>query len=311
VSQGPNGPVGPRVDPLSGRPSVIVTSRQDRPNQPNQPGRVASSGQPRSSTPTDDTDHCPFCPGGLEAPELYDVRCFPNRWPALPDERCEVVLYSPDHQASWASLSAAQAAAVVDRWAQRSQALGARPDVDYVLVFENRGAEAGATISHPHGQIYAYDQVPPAARLELERDDVEAGLGLDAPGERLVHRVDRWRSWVPAAAGWPYELVLAPETAEPDLASMDHASRAALGALLVDSVARLDRLFDAPMPFMSWIHQRPFDGGTWPRAWVHVHLCPLLRSPGTPRFVAAAELGGGILFNPVDPVDAADALRRA
>ena len=99
--------------------------------------------------------------------------------------------------------------------------------------------------------------------------------------------------------------------AVPDLPSLDDSGRAGLAALLVDLVGRLDRLFGAAMPFMLWFHQRPFDGGSWPDARLHVHVAPLLRARGTPRFVAAGELGSGVWFNPVDPVDAASALRDA
>ena len=42
---------------------------------------------------------------------------------------------------------------VIDLWADRTAALRSVDDVEFVLVFENRGAEVGATISHPHGQI--------------------------------------------------------------------------------------------------------------------------------------------------------------
>src|SRR4029079_18285862 len=115
--------------------------RQERPNQP--------------------SAECPFCVGGLESPEPYDVRAFVNRWPSFPDRRCEVVLYAPDHDATFWSLGGEGALAVVDLWAERSAALGARAVVAYGLVFENRGAEVGATIPHPHGQIYAYTDVPP------------------------------------------------------------------------------------------------------------------------------------------------------
>jgi UDPglucose--hexose-1-phosphate uridylyltransferase len=79
----------------------------------------------------------------------------------------------------------------------------------------------------------------------------------------------------------------------------------------VDVLARLDTLFGEPMPYMFWIHQRPFDGGTWPWHRLHVHIAALHRAPATPRYVAAAELGGGIHFNPVDPARAAAALRSA
>jgi len=268
--------------------------------------RVVSARQARPNLPNDD---CPFCPGGLEAPDPYRVRAFPNRWPAMPG--CEVVLYSPDHEATLGTIGRAQARAVVDLWADRTAALGARDDVDYVLIFENRGPEVGATISHPHGQIYAFDLVPPNPRRELEQGDPEAALGADAPGDRLVRTIGSWRAWVPEAATSPYALVLAPEQPRPDLPSLADDERDDLAALLVDVVGRLDRLFDAPMPYMMWIHQRPSDGRDWPRAWLHAHVLPLLRSPGTARFVAAGELGGGVMINPVDPADAARALRDA
>jgi UDPglucose--hexose-1-phosphate uridylyltransferase len=282
---------GARVDPLTGEVVRIVASRQSRPNLPD--------------------DGCPFCPGGREAPEPYDVRAFPNRWPAMDDGACEVVLYSPDHDARFASLDPDHAAAVVDLWAERSAALGRRDDIDYVLVFENNGAEVGATISHPHGQIYAFADVPPRAREELDDGDPGLALGPAAAGDRIVREVGAWRAWVPEAAAWPYAMVLAPTSAEPDLPSLPAASRQDLATILGDVLRRLDRLFDAPMPYMVWFHQRPFDGGDWPRAWLHAHVAPLLRGPATPRFVAAGELGSGVLFNPVDPREAARALRAA
>jgi UDPglucose--hexose-1-phosphate uridylyltransferase len=115
---------------------------------------------------------------------------------------------------------------------------------------------------------------------------------------------------VPRAARWPYELLLAPEPHVPDLPALDDSARDDLAALLVEATSRLDRLFAAPMPYMLWFHQRPSDGGAWDTAHLHAHLAPLYRAPGTPRFVAAGELGSGVYFNPVDPEQAAEALRR-
>ena len=274
-----------RIDELTRRPTVIVGSRQKRPNLP--------SGQ------------CPFCPGGLEAPEPYDVFWFPNRWPAMPDDRCEMVLYTPEHDAEFWSLGQEGARRVVDLWAERTAALGARDDVDYVLVFENHGPEVGATIAHPHGQIYAYDSVPPEPLREL----VDGVLDVEHLSEDLVvARHGNWTAWVPHAAVWPYELRLADA---PGVGSLtDRAcDRDGLAATLIDVLARLDQLFDAPMPYMMWFHQRPTDGEPWPDARLHLHICPLYRAPGVQRFVASAELGGGLTFNPVRPVDAAAALR--
>lgn len=274
-----------RLDELTRRPTVIVNSRQKRPNLP--------------------TGQCPFCPGGLEAPEPYDVRWFPNRWPAMPDGRCEMVLYTPDHDAEFWTLGPDGARRVVDLWTQRTAELGARDDVDYVLVFENRGPEVGATIAHPHGQIYAYPQVPPEPLREL----VDGVLDVEhLPAELIVSQIGNWTAWVPAAAVWPYELRLADADGVGALTDPD-CDHDGLAAILVDVLARLDQLFDAPMPYMMWFHQRPTDGGDWPNARLHLHISPLYRAPGVQRFVASAELGGGMTFNPVEPADAAAALR--
>jgi UDPglucose--hexose-1-phosphate uridylyltransferase len=278
-----------RIDPLSGVPARIVPSRQGRPMLP------------------DGT--CPFCPGGLEAPEPYEVLAFPNRWPPMDEGRAEIILFSPIHDAHLGTLDAVQGRRLVDLWAERSAALGARPDVDYVLLFENRGAEVGATITHPHGQLYAFDSVPPAAMVELDNPTAAATFDATEHADRMVVDGPHWSAWIPEAAGWPYELLLVPEHHVPDLPSLDDDQRDHLARTLTEVVRRLDGLFDAPMPYMLWIHQRPFDGGDWPDARVHVHLAPLLRAPDTKRFMAAGELGSGVLFNPIDPVTAADHLR--
>jgi UDPglucose--hexose-1-phosphate uridylyltransferase len=277
-----------RTDPLTGDSVILVDRRQSRPNLPR--------------------DGCPFCVGGTEAPEAYDVKAFPNRWPPLPDGRAEVILYSTDHDATFSSLGVEGAEKVVGLWAERTSALGGRDDVGYVLIFENQGPEVGATIAHPHGQVYAFDRVPPAARAELG-ETADCRLCTDPPDDLVVGRHGGWRVSVPWAATWPYGLLLAPVDHVADLPALDLDGRRGLARALVDARARLDRLFDEPMPLMLWIHQRPTDGGPWPAAHVHAHIAPLHRSPGTPRFVAAGELGSGVFFNPVVPEDAAATLR--
>ena len=132
---------------------------------------------------------------------------------------------------------------------------------------------------------------------------------LETPPEDLVVSTrGQWTAWVPAAASWPFELRLASSDGAGALTDAE-CDRHGLAGVLVDVLARLDQVFDAPMPYMLWVHQRPTDGGDWPGARLHVHIAPLLRSPGTQRYVAAGELGAGMYFNPVVPADAAAALR--
>jgi UDPglucose--hexose-1-phosphate uridylyltransferase len=278
-----------RIDPVLGTLVHVVGTRQARPNLP-------STG-------------CPFCVGGLEAPEPYDVRWFRNRWPAMEGERCEVVLYTPIHDATFPSLGVDGARKVIDLWAERTSELGARDDVDYVLVFENRGPEVGATIAHPHGQIYAYDHVPSRQARRL------AGRWAPdpSPGERLIVEIPGWRAWVPYAPSFPVSIELAPVERAPDLPSMDDCWRDGLATILIDVLARLDRMYDQPLPYMMWLNQRPtVSAGVDPAyddAWFSIEIVSPWRRAGVPRFIAAAEVASDEFFNPVIPEDVAATLR--
>jgi UDPglucose--hexose-1-phosphate uridylyltransferase len=278
-----------RIDPLTGAHVVVTPWRQSRPQRP--------GGQ------------CPFCPGGLEAPGRYDVRWIPNRWPGLPGGRHEVILHSPEHDTSFPGLGEEGALRVVELWSARTAVLGARGDVDYVFILENRGQVIGTTIDHPHSQIFGFGMIPPVPRSELTSADCSL---CPAPDEALaVSRGGGWLASVPWAPSWPYEVLIWPREHAPDLPAAGPGLRAGLAAILVDSLRRVERLFGAGAPYMMWLHQRPTDGSDWAAAHLHLHLAPVLRKPGAIRHIAAAELGAGVLFDPVDPHEAAAQLRSA
>ncbi|PCG84678.1 galactose-1-phosphate uridylyltransferase, partial [Streptomyces sp. WZ.A104] len=185
---------------------------------------VASHRQARTYHPP--ADACPLCPtrdGRLsEIPDShYDVAVFENRFPSLAGDsgRCEVVCFTSDHDASFADLTEEQAALVLAAWTDRTAELGALDQVTQVFCFENRGAEIGVTLGHPHGQIYGYPFVTPRTELMLRSaarhregagrnlfDDVVAREEKD--GSRVVLATDHWIAHVPYAAHWPYEVHL-------------------------------------------------------------------------------------------------------
>jgi UDPglucose--hexose-1-phosphate uridylyltransferase len=310
-----------RLDPLTGEWVNVVGHRQGRPNLP------------------DSDTGCPFCVGGLEAPEPYDVRWFANRWPALSPGApiaatgaepagpvhpavgaSEVVLFSSDHDASLATLPDGQVRKVIDLWAARTDELLTRPEIEYVLVFENRGREVGATIDHPHGQIYGYPFVPPVPAREGAHGGAH-GCGVCteiaaelADGARVVAEHGDWIAYVPYASAYPYGMRLAPKQHTPSLGALSDCARDDLAALLGDALGRYDRMWPAPsdhylFPYLLWFHQAPAAGG---EEWhLHAHTAPPLRAPGLQRFVASGELGSGTLANPVIPEVAARELRDA
>jgi UDPglucose--hexose-1-phosphate uridylyltransferase len=276
-----------RIDPLTGACVVVTPWRQQRPNLPE--------------------GMCPFCPGGLEAPGPYDVRHFQNRWPALPDGGHEVVLHSPDHDSSFPALGDDRSARVVELWSARTAALGAREDVAYVFIFENRGRMIGSTIDHPHSQVMAFGMIPPVPASELSAGHCD--LCKDPEDDLLVVRRAGWQAAVPWAPSWPYELLISPRDHVADLPTAGRELRAGLGAMLVEALTRVERLLGPGAPYMLWIHQRPASGDDWPAAHLHLHLAPALRAPGVARHLAAAEFGAGVFFDPVDPRQAAAQLR--
>jgi UDPglucose--hexose-1-phosphate uridylyltransferase len=290
VLHGPeSGESGLRIDALTGAYVVVTPWRQHRPNRPD--------------------GLCPFCPGGLEAPGPYDVLHIPNRWPGLPNGCHEVVLHSPEHDSSFPILGERRSARVVELWSARTAALASREDVRYVFVFENRGRAIGTTIDHPHSQIMAFGDIPPIPKAELSNDYCDLCRGSD--DGLIITRRSGWQASVPWAPSWPYEMLMYPQPHVADLPAAGPQLRSGLGAILVDTLTRLEYVFGPDAPYMLWIHQAPTSGEDWPAAHLHVHLAPVLRAPGMIRHLAAAELGAGVFFDPVDPHEAAARLRSA
>ena len=306
---------------------------------------VAAHRQARTFQPAE--SECPLCPSrpghATEIPEPdYDVVVFENRFPALrmttaddpagagadpqgdADIRpgrgvCEVVAFTPDHDASFAQLDADQAGLVVDAWIDRTTALSAVPGVQQVFCFENRGAEIGVTLAHPHGQIYAYPFVTPRTAQILRSstayeqrtgrnlaDDVLAAERAD--GARVVASTPEWTAFVPKAARWPYEVHLYPNTRVPDLAALSAPARDGFAAIYLDVLRRFDALFDGPAPYVSALHQAPVQHGRDQLAF-HVELFTSRRAVGKLKYLAGSEAGMDAFTNDIRPETAAERLR--
>jgi UDPglucose--hexose-1-phosphate uridylyltransferase len=269
---------------------------------------------------------CYLCPGnaragGVRNPDYETTYVFDNDFPALLAEAggeppgdgdllraraqtgvCRVLCFSPRHDLTLARMPAAAIRGVVDAWARECAELGARADVAWVQVFENRGELMGCSNPHPHGQIWASAEVPgiPARALEAQRR-YHAERGRDLLGdylareleleERLVCRNQHWVAVVPFWAVWPFETLLLPVRQVQDLTSLEDAERDALAELLRRLGARYDNLFRCPFPYsMAW-RGRPSDGREHPGVRLHAfYLPPLLRSATVRKFLVGYEL---------------------
>ncbi len=321
----------PRFDLRTGDWVVVADHRQDR------------SFQPTAS----DCPLCPTRPGRpTEVPATdYEVVVFENRFPALSTPsglagterlgrpvappaplwsasgggRCEVICFSSEHDASFADLKPDQARLVLDAWADRTDDLSRRDGVAQVYCFENRGAEIGVTQPHPHGQIYAYPYLTPRTAHMLERarayrsatganlfDDLVAA---ETAAERVVARNDEWIAFVPFAARWPYEVHAYPSRRRRDLTELDDGERDAFVALYLDLLARFDRLFDAPAPYISAWHQAPRREPGAAEFALHLELFTNRRGDTKLKVMAGTEAGMDSFSNDISPEKAAARLR--
>jgi UDPglucose--hexose-1-phosphate uridylyltransferase len=334
-------PSGLRWDALAGEWVIIAAQRQDRtflpppeecPLDPSRDGRL-------TEIPADD----------------YDVVVFENRFPSLrgagdpaaaaglapatplpggPLEtagvprrpatgRCEVVCFTSDHDASFASLSPRRVRTVLEAWADRTTVLQDMPGIKQVYPFENRGEEIGVTLSHPHGQIYGYPFITPRTERMLGQARAHAAAGRAnlfdelvagevAAGTRIVSRNEHWIAFVPAAARWPYEVLLFPARRVPSLPELTEDAREAFCPLYLDVLRRLDALFGVPLPYIAAWHQAPAGEPVARREFaLHLQVLSIRRAPGKLKYLAGSESGMGVWINDVLPEDAARRLREA
>ncbi|QES51664.1 galactose-1-phosphate uridylyltransferase [Streptomyces venezuelae] len=290
---------------------------------------IAAHRQARTYHPP--ADQCPLCPardgrlGEIPAAD-YEVVVFENRFPSLagPAGRCEVVCFTPEHEAGFGDLTPARARLVLDAWTDRTAQLSALPGVEQVYCFENRGAEIGVTLAHPHGQIYAFTTPPPrtvkmAAAATAHRAATGRNLFEDllaearAATDRVVTAGEHWTAFVPYAARWPYEVHLYPHRRVPDLTCLTEAERAEFPGLYLDLLRRFDRLFGRtePTPYISAWHQAPATAPGGSELALHLELFTVRRTAEKLKYLAGTESGMEAFINDVAPETAARQLRES
>ncbi|MGH9660747.1 MAG: galactose-1-phosphate uridylyltransferase [Bryobacteraceae bacterium] len=324
-----------RKDPVTGRWVIIATGRSKRPtdfsHEPVAPPRGG---------------FCPFCPGNeAKTPQEvlafrsnghtngpgWSLRVVPNKFPALEIEgdlnrqgdgiydkmhglgAHEVVIESPEHARTLATLSDAQVKDVL--WAYRSRVLDLRQDkrLRYAVLFKNHGEAAGATLEHSHSQLIALPVVPQRVKQEIDGarayfDFKERCIFCDiirqetASNARVVFDTDRFVVLQPFAARFPFETWILPRAHESHFEEADPASLEPLAVVLRATLTRLDRVLEhAAYNFI--IHTAPMQEPIAPHYHWHMEIMPKLTR------VAGFEWATGIHINPTPPEESAKYLR--
>lgn len=283
---------------------------------------------------------CALCPGNARVrghnPNYTGVYCFTNDLPTFDSDAAtppasddfyraraakgtaEVICYSPDHAKTFVDLSDDETRDVAALWKERYETLGARADVDHVLIFENKGALVGTSNPHPHCQIYAGNLIygHTLSEVESSRDfhqQTGAFLGQEilrreATGPRVICENAAFLACVPWFARYAYEVYILPKRQMSSLADLNENEVAELGLIIREVTTRYDNLWQMPMPYVMAIHQAPTDGH-YPFYPFHLEFHPPLRKPDTLKYLAGPEIGGGSMTNESDPDEKAAELR--
>jgi UDPglucose--hexose-1-phosphate uridylyltransferase len=308
-----------RFNPLTREWVLVSPHRTERPWQ----GQVEET--PPDTLPDYDPT-CYLCPGNLRAggvrnPAYRSTFVFDNDFATLKPGTttevsnqqdlliaeaepgiCRVVCFSPHHNLTLANMQQDDVRIVVDTWVDQYTELGANPLINYVQIFENRGAMMGCSNPHPHCQIWSSHRLPNEVAKEQNsltawRADRGACLICDYARlendarSRIVDQNDGFVTMVPFWAVWPFEIMVIARRHVTAIDQLTPAERDALADILRRATARYDRLFKVSFPYSMGFHQRPTDGAPHDEWHMHMHFHPpLLRSATVRKFLVGYEL---------------------
>ncbi|WP_111978438.1 UDP-glucose--hexose-1-phosphate uridylyltransferase [Algibacillus agarilyticus] len=211
-----------------------------------------------------------------------------------------VICFSPDHSKTLPELSVNAISKVVETWQEQTADLS--KTYNWVQVFENKGAMMGCSNPHPHGQLWAQNQLPTLVQKKqtaFSQYYVEQGNNLlqdyakreSESGERTVVENDEWIVVVPYWAAWPFETLLLPKFPLTRMVDLTAEQRLTLADIVKKITIKYDNLFNTSFPYSMGWHGAPYDGEEHPEWTLHASFFPpLLRSATVRKFMVGYEM---------------------
>ena len=286
---------------------------------------------------------CPLCPATetylSEIPDNFDVAVFENKNPSFGDipagsfapdltspspiplgqtqpaiGRCEVVVFSPEHEGSLGQMPTSRVLTVLQSLADRTAELLELEGVKQVFPFENRGQEIGVTLHHPHSQIYCYPYVTPRTTKLLQAISDHGSsffqdiLAFEQASDRVLIKSDSFTAYVPFAARWPIEAHLLPHRDVKNHAELTDDERQELAEIYSRMLRAFETVYETPSPYIAAWHQAPnVSGGE------HVRLQLQITSPRRAadklKYLAGSESAMGAFIADIPAEDIAAQIR--
>jgi UDPglucose--hexose-1-phosphate uridylyltransferase len=259
------------------------------------------------------------------------IRVVPNKFPALDPKvqpvrlghgiydsmagfgAHEIIIETPDHNATLGTLDYKQVQEVVWAYVERYNAIFKDPNIKYVLIFKNYGADAGASLEHSHSQIIATPIMPNLVLQEMEGSKEYYGfrercIYCDIIQEekmentRVVEENEDFLAFEPYASRAPFETWILPKVHQYNFGDIDETHVKNFSAILKNVLLRMKIALDDP-PYNFMIHTgTPHGEGKEYYHW-HLEIVPRLTK------LAGFEWGSGFYINPMLPEDASKYLK--
>lgn len=274
---------------------------------------------------TEYVEDCYLCPGNIRAngernPDYKEQFVFTNDFSALtnisnietennnllvakPESGiCRVVCFSPKHNLTLPLMKLCDIKNVVDIWQNESIKLSEKKNINYIQIFENKGALMGCSNPHPHCQIWAQQSIPTIPQKETEQmrsyldknkrcllcDYLEMEIKV---AERIIYENKNFISIVPFWANWPFEIIILSKKHIQNINQFDEEEKISLAEILKIVTTKYDNLFEISFPYSNGIHQAPTDNREHPEWHFHIHFYPpLLRSANIRKFMVGYEM---------------------
>lgn len=154
---------------------------------------------------------------------------------------------------------------VITIWQKEFDELGAIRDINYVQIFENKGAVMGCSNPHPHGQIWSQNSIPQEVikkgkqQLRNWQTNTKSLLGdylkqeIKA-NERIIWQDEYFIAIVPYWAIWPYEVIVAPKRHLLRITDLTDKEKTSFAKAIKVITTKYDNLFETSFPYSSGIH---------------------------------------------------------
>lgn len=250
---------------------------------------------------------CVFCPGfeKVSGTEVYrvgpgeantpgwEVRVIANKYPIT--DFHEVIIHSPDDERDFDRLPLAHVVKILTVFRER---YNFHAKNGHVLIFNNVGEAAGASIKHPHSQLVV---IPKQITLDSLAAEPVANVVVDN---------NHFTVFCPEFSQWPFEMWITPKKHGEYFGQITDQGVEDLAFVLQESLRRLITHLSVGEHFHPGVQMVAFKTGPAYNFYIHFGEDWYIRI--IPRLIhrAGFELGTGLSVNIVDPADAAEILRQ-